>query len=160
VYTWLDAVKAALEEAAKDDVELRRSVSPDGKAPDGLVERIAARLSPKDVTTRKRRWFVRSRRPLRDDLFDQLRAVEDLNVDTPLVRSETVIADLAVESESATLTYEGRDIRFPARIAAELEFIVAADEAFRLADLPGRLDDEGRLVLARRLVREGFLRLA
>ena len=34
-----------------------------------------------------------------------------------------------------------------------------SDEPFRLADLPGELDAEGRLVLVRRLVREGFLRI-
>ena len=160
VYTWLDAVRAALDEAAEEEVDLRRSVSPDGRSRHGLLELIAARLSPGDVTARKRRWFVQSRRPVRDDLFDQLRALEDLDVDTPLVRSETVIADLAANAEAATLTYEGRDLHFPVRITAELEFLTAADGAFRLADLPGRLDDEGRLVLGRRLVREGFLRLA
>jgi hypothetical protein len=47
---------------------------------------------------------------------------------------------------------------FPERLQAELEAIVAADEPFAAADLPGSLDDEGRLVLVRRLVREGFLR--
>jgi hypothetical protein len=30
----------------------------------------------------------------------------------------------------------------------------------RVDELPGRLDEAGRLVLVRRLVREGFLRLA
>jgi lysine-specific demethylase/histidyl-hydroxylase NO66 len=159
VHTWLDAVKAALDESAKDDVRLRRSVAPDGRAPDGLLELLAAHLSPEDVAARKRRWFVRTRRPVRDDLFDQLRSLEDLDIDTPLARNETVIADLALEGDSATLTYEGRDLRFPARIAAELEFLMASNEEFRLAELPGRLDDEGRLVLARRLVREGFLKL-
>jgi len=159
-YTWLDALQAALDEAAQEEVELRRGVSANGEKPDRLLELVAARLSPEAVSDRMRRWFVRGRRPVRDDLFDQLRALEQLDLDTPLVRSETVIADLVVDDENATLTYEGRDLRFPARIAAELEFVAGAEQAFRLSDLPGRLDGEGRLVLARRLVREGFLRIS
>ena len=45
------------------------------------------------------------------------------------------------------------------RIAGELEFVVRADGPFSAAELPGNLDDDGRLVLVRRLVREGLLRV-
>ena len=38
--------------------------------------------------------------------------------------------------------------------------MAAVEGPFRLADLPGRLDEPGRLVLVRRLVREGFLRIS
>jgi len=160
VYTWLDAFKAALEEAAKEEVELRRSVAADAPAVDGLVEHVARRLEPDAVARRMRDRFVRGRRPVREDLFDQLRALEELDLDTPLLRRDTVLADLVVDGDAATLVYEGRELRFPARIAAELELIAGAEGPVRLADLPGRLDDEGRLVLARRLVREGFLQIS
>jgi len=159
VYTWLDALKAALEEAASEEPDLRRGVPAEGESTDELLELLAARLAPEAVAARMRRSFVRSRRPVRDDLFEQLHSLERLDLDTPLARRATVIADVAVDDEEATLSYEGRDVRFPARVAAELEFIAAGEEAFRLADLPGRLDDEGRLVLGRRLVREGFLQI-
>ena len=69
-------------------------------------------------------------------------------------RRETVIAEL----DGAALAFEGRTLRFPDRIADELEYLVTADGPFTAADLPGSLDDDGRLVLVRRLVREGFLR--
>ena len=74
--------------------------------------------------------------------------------ETELERRDTVIADL----HGTTLVFEGRDLRFPERLAAELEFLVTTDAPFRGSDLPGSLDDAGRLVLLRRLVREGFLR--
>ena len=60
--------------------------------------------------------------------------------------------------EGTTLSFEGRRLRFPERLATELEFLVGAEGDFTPAELPGDLDDEGRLVLVRRLVREGFLR--
>jgi len=38
--------------------------------------------------------------------------------------------------------------------------IADSEGPFSVSDLPGSLDDDGRLVLARRLVREGFLRIS
>ena len=160
VHTWLDAFKAALDECARENVGFRRSIPPDGAEPTGLVEALAARLSPGAVSGRMRERFVHTRRPVREDLFDQLRALEQLDLETQLVRRDTVIAELAVGDGGVALVYEGRKLRFPARVRAEIEFVVAAEEPFRLSDLPGPLDEEGRLVLARRLVREGFLRVS
>ena len=37
--------------------------------------------------------------------------------------------------------------------------MLRVDGPFTAADLPGRLDEESRLVLVRRLVREGLLRI-
>ncbi len=157
VYTWLEAFNAALEEAAAEVVDLRRGV--DGTAPDGIVEQVAARLEPDAVARRMRDKLVSSRRPVRDDLFDQLRALDDLDLETPLIRRETVLADLVATGDRVSLVYEGREVTLPARVSSELEFIAASEEPFRLVDLPGGLDEESRLVLARRLVREGFLRI-
>jgi hypothetical protein len=158
VTTWRDAVREALDESAHEEVALRRGISREGTAPDGLLELLASRLTPEAVSARRRRSFVRSRRPVRDDAFDQLRALGELGLDTALERRRTVIADLSVEDE-ARLSFEGRELTFPAFVAADLEFVVEAEEPFRAGDLPGPLDDEGRLVLVRRLVREGLLRI-
>ena len=54
--------------------------------------------------------------------------------------------------------FEGKRLRFPDRLSEELEFLVDADGPFTAAELPGQLDEAGRLVLVRRLVRAGFLR--
>ena len=95
-----------------------------------------------------------SRRPVLDGQLDELRALDELDVDTPLERRATVIADL----DGTRLHFEGKWLRFPDRLRAELEFLIEADGPFTAADLPGTLDDAGRLVLVRRLVRAGFLR--
>jgi ribosomal protein L16 Arg81 hydroxylase len=159
VFTWRDAVREALDEAAREDVKLRRGVPPDGRSPDGLLEALEARLASDAVLSRRRRSFVNTRRPIRDDAFDQLRALDELDLDTPLERRRTVIADLSEAEDGLRLSFEGRELTLPAFLRDDLEFLLETDEAFRAGDLPGRLDDEGRLVLVRRLVREGLLRL-
>ena len=49
VTTWRDAVRAAVDEAAEDDVLFRRGVGADGAAPEGLAEALVARLTPEAV---------------------------------------------------------------------------------------------------------------
>jgi hypothetical protein len=65
-----------------------------------------------------------------------------------------VIAELT----EMTLSFEGKHLEFPAQAREELEAIVESEWPFTAAGLPGGLDEEGRLVLVRRLIREGFLR--
>ena len=153
VYTWLDAFRAALEECA-DDVRFRRSPEPGDV--DELVERLAARLSPEDVRKRMRRKLVGSRRPILDGQLAQLRSLESLDVHTEVERRPTVLFEL----EGTKLHFDGKTLELPRRLRAELAFVLAASGPFCAGDLPGPLDDEGRLVLLRRLVREGLLRLS
>ena len=153
VHTWVDAIRAALDEC-EDDVEFRRSVPEDGELRTDLLERLAARLEPDDVARRARARFVGSRRPILDGQLEEVRALESLTAGTLLERRVTVIADL----DGATLSFEGKHVAFPDHVRRELEAVLEADEPFTAAQLPGELDEESRLVLVRRLIREGLLR--
>jgi bifunctional lysine-specific demethylase and histidyl-hydroxylase NO66 len=157
-YTWLDAAKAALAET-EQELAFRHGFDPGADEADHLAERLGAELDPELVAKRRRRTFVQTRRPIRADGLTQLRALEQLDTETELERRETVIADLEQGGDGLTLAFEGRELRFPAHAGPELEACYEADEPFRLSELPGDLDAEGRLVLGRRLVREGFLQI-
>jgi ribosomal protein L16 Arg81 hydroxylase len=157
--TRIDAFRAALGECA-DDVEFRRALDTGGELPAQLLERLASRLRPDDVARRARRRFVDGRRPILGDQLAQLRALDRLGADTPLQRRRTVIADLERGADGVTLRFEGKAVRFPAKAAAAVTFVHDADAIFSAAELPGSLDLAGRLVLVRRLVREGFVALA
>jgi hypothetical protein len=72
-----------------------------------------------------------------------------------------VIAELELEPDGrSTLVFEGKEVVFPPAAGDAVGWIVEQAGPFAAADLPGALDANGRLVLSRRLVREGFLRLA
>ena len=153
VHTWVDAFRAALDEC-EDDVEFRRSVSPGAEMDADLLERLAARLAPDGVARRARARFVGGRRPILDGQIEEVRALGSITVETRLERRPTVIADL----EETTLSFEGKHVSFPDHAHDEVEAVFAAERPFTAAELPGGLDDESRLVLVRRLIREGFLR--
>ena len=155
-HTWLDAAKAALD-ASEDDLALRRGVGL--AAVDGFGDALAAELEPERVEQRRRRRFLDTRRPIREDGITQLRALEHLGAKTLIERRVTVIADLEETPDGVALVFEGREVRFPAHAAPEVRGCFETDEPFRVEDLDGQLDTAGRLVLVRRLVREGFLRI-
>jgi hypothetical protein len=155
-HTWLDGARGALA-ALEDESGFRHDVAR-GSA-DGLEAALALQLDPEAVERRRRRRFVDTRRPIREDGLSQLRALERLDGDTVLERRETVIADLEEASGMVTLFFEGKEIGFPAHAAPEVRTCFDAEEPFRAVDLLGELDADGRLVLVRRLVREGFLRV-
>jgi hypothetical protein len=56
--------------------------------------------------------------------------------------------------------FEGKEVVLPASAEAAVAAVHAAEGAFTAADLPGPLDEAGRVVLLRRLVREGYLCVA
>ena len=160
VITALDAVRAALDECAAD-VEFRRSVGPDGELVPDLLERLAARLDPDTVARRARRRLVSTRRPLRHGQLTQIRALDELGPDTPVERRPTVVADLDLdETGTAVLVFEGKHVAFPPQARLDVAYAFTSEGPFQPSDLPGDLDERGRLVLVRRLVREGFLRIA
>ncbi len=152
--TRLDALRAALD-ACRDDVEFRRTLDRSGELPADLLERLAARLAPADVARRERRRFAAGRRAVLDGQLTQARAAAELGAGDAVERRPTVVAAL----DGPVLVFDGKELRVPARAAGALAAAHDADGPFTAADLPGPLDEAGRLVLVRRLVREGFLRL-
>jgi ribosomal protein L16 Arg81 hydroxylase len=143
---WVDEARAALDEA-EAELSFRRTI--DAAEPPELPE-----LDAERIRARARERFVRTRRPILDGQLSELRALDGLTAEDELERRDTVIADL----DGTTLLFEGKTLRLPARLAPELEFLVTVERPFHASELPGDLDDEGRLVLVKRLVREGFLR--
>jgi ribosomal protein L16 Arg81 hydroxylase len=146
VRRWIDEARSAIDEL-EDKLGFRQAI--DGEEPPALPT-----LDADAARERARERFVFSRRPILDGQLAELRALEELSAETELERRDTVIADL----HGTTLLFEGRRLRFPEGLAAELEFLVTSEDAFDASQLPGALDGAGRLVLLRRLVREGFLR--
>ena len=155
--TRMDALRMALDSCA-DDPEFRRSLAADGRLPGDLLDRLAARLEPGEVARRARRRFAGGRRPILHGQLDQVRDLERLDARTPVARRPTVILELEHDSGPVRLVFEGKEMRFPAKAAPAVEAVCGMSQAFTAADLPGPLDEAGRVVLVRRLVREGLLR--
>ena len=156
-HTWVDAARGALD-ACEDELAFRHGVEHgDG---DGLTDLIAEQLDPELVERRRRRKFVDSRRPIREDGLSQLRALA-----APRRANAARAARDGDRRPRRTARRAQRSSSRASRSASPRTPRPRCARASRatsrsgVADLPGELDDEGRLVLVRRLVREGFLRI-
>ena len=98
--------------------------------------------------------------PVLADHLSELEAIRSARPDTRVRRRDGLRAVLSIEGSHAALEFAGKVVRLPARLAEELHFATTAAPEFTARDLPGPLDDAGRMVLIRRLVQEGFLTLA
>ncbi len=82
------------------------------------------------------------------------RAIDD---DTVLARRPGPVRREEGDDGRVALVLTDRTVRFPAAAGPALEVVLSARAAFRVADLTPYLDESSRIVLARRLLREGVL---
>ncbi len=116
-------------------------------------------LDPMAVADERATAFLSERTPaLRGGLTDRV-VLDSLDDETVLERRPTAACVLRPGPEKLLVLLGDRSLRMPMRLQAPLEF-VAAHDTFRVGDLEPWLDPDSRLVVARRLVREGLLRVA
>jgi hypothetical protein len=168
VTTWREVLTDAWGRLARDP-SLDEAVPAGWTAdPDGFAEELAARLrafaprlaetDAREIADARLERFLSTRNPvLRGALVDQLAlgAIED---DTELRRRPGSMCDLRQRGDRLLVLLGDRRLEMPAWLEPAMRRVAASD-VVRPADLADDLPDPGsRLVLARRLVREGLLR--
>jgi JmjC domain len=102
------------------------------------------------------RRFWAARPPSLQGQLGQLLTLDELDDATVLARRPGATCRLRVAGDRLELLLGDRTLTMPAGLEPALRQVLAADR-FTPADLGGHLDGPSRLVLARRLVREGLL---
>ena len=166
--TWLDVLQRALADAA-DEQDFRRGL-PAGFAddPEGLAAALApvlrdaaAWLADRDVAALAQREsdrFHRTRAPRLDGQLRRLLSLDEVAVDALVVRRAGVPVRCTVEDDRLVLDLPDRRVLLPATVRAAVDRLLSG-AAVRVGDLDG-LDEASRVVLARRLVREGICEVA
>jgi lysine-specific demethylase/histidyl-hydroxylase NO66 len=113
---------------------------------------------PEAIASFARRFWT-SRRPLLAGQLEQLERLRGADEKTTFRRRWGSVFMVSVDADHATVLLGNRELRMPVRAGSALRFIEQADDGFAVADLPDDLDRESRLVLLRRLVREGALEI-
>jgi bifunctional lysine-specific demethylase and histidyl-hydroxylase NO66 len=140
--------------------------------PDGLRAAVRARLDEltrllekadaAEIAERTVDRFLTSRAPwVSGGLVDAL-AVRDLQDDTALRRRPGSVCELRRRGSTLRAFLGDRELRMPAWVEPAMRRIAAVrpEATVRPADLRAELDSTSRLVLVRRLVREGLLEIA
>jgi bifunctional lysine-specific demethylase and histidyl-hydroxylase NO66 len=165
--TWRDVVTQVVEEVLRRDDELDQPLpagwasSPAVLGPElsARLERVRARVAdapdPEHLLERRGRRFWSSRTPDLSGGLRDLLELDQLDDRTPLRRRPSVTASLRETEDRVEVVLSDRVIRMPPTVAPALQHIVAG-VALRPGDLDGFLDAGSRVVLCRRLVREGL----
>jgi bifunctional lysine-specific demethylase and histidyl-hydroxylase NO66 len=137
--------------------------------PGRLAERLAEELTayadrlqggdPAAVTDELVADFLSERAPLLSGGLLDRAGVDTLDDDTVLERRSTSICVIRAEAEKVVVLLGDRRLRMPPRLLEPLRF-VRDQHRFRVRELEPWLDQASRLVVTRRLVREGLLRIA
>jgi bifunctional lysine-specific demethylase and histidyl-hydroxylase NO66 len=113
---------------------------------------------PEQLADEQAARFLTGRNPqLRGSLTDRLR-LDGLDDDTLLVRRPGSVCRLSPKTDRLRVLLGDRELAMPSRLLPPMQLIRDQDR-LRPADLATWLDHESRLVLTRRLVREGLLQV-
>jgi bifunctional lysine-specific demethylase and histidyl-hydroxylase NO66 len=164
--TWAEVLRRAVTAVVEDT--LSDEPLPAGFAADpagltaGVAEQLAEvrqrldKLDPGAIAhaAADRFWF--SRPPLLTGQLQQLLAVEGIGDDTVVRRRPGAVCRLRQRGDRLEVLLGDRVLHMPVRLAPVMRVILASDR-LAVGDLAGQLDPPSRLVLVRRLVREGLL---
>lgn len=165
-YTWMDVFAEALNRC-RADARFRASLPVGFGGRDGAASTMQARLaelvralgevaSAKELFAALDERFVDSRRPVLAGQIAASDRLAALTSETLVRRPSHVVFRLRSDDEAVRLRFQGKELRLPAFVEPVLRFACERAE-FRIGALPDVLDEPSKVVLARRLAREGFL---
>jgi ribosomal protein L16 Arg81 hydroxylase len=169
--TWAEVILAAVESVIERDYRFRESLPPGFATDEAVCEKtqtqaaellnllLRREISPQGVVADavERAW--QARKPILEGHLLDLEAEPAVSLST-VVRRREIQWRLSAEGDELRLRFHGKELRLPSYMESDLRFIGTTHGSFTAASLPGQLDEEGRLVLIRRLLHEGFLTLS
>jgi hypothetical protein len=163
--TWADVMMEAVSAACLASPALRANL-PVGFANAGfdpgpaaatfrtLLDTVAREAQLGPILERLAEDFVTSRRPALDGCLQELDA--PLSLESSVAPRPDLIFQLREEDEKLVVLFGATEISLPGSTRDAVIFALQGPP-FVVRDLPGELDDEGKVVLVRRLLREGLL---
>jgi len=166
-YTWTDLLLELVSRVALEEPAFRKAL-PVGFARDGfdrtaasetlrgLLRELHVRASADASLDHFVERFIADCPPALRGQMRQLAALERLTIETVLGARPGVVHRLRRDDAKLIIESHGRRITLPAHASEAVAFALA-NPRFCLRELPGELDEAGRLALARRLIREGLV---
>jgi ribosomal protein L16 Arg81 hydroxylase len=170
VLTWADLLMVALGQTSNQDVRFRKSL-PVGFANetvsgDSLKEQfnqlLDALSQQADLTAALEEIagsFFRSEQSISDGSIVNDGSAKEINGDTLMEHRPGLLCRLVLEGETAGLASGNNVIWMPRFFEQALRFIAQTTE-FKVSEIPGGMSGKSKVTLVKRLVQEGFLRVA
>ena len=169
-YKWRDLVRDALEGAEESDSELRQSVPPrmlssrSGQAAArakvaDLLSAVASEPLFGEAVRKYRKRLVREGHGQPQGQFGEIDRLDSVSLETEVMRRTGLSCFLEESDSEVSISFSGNVVRGPKSVAPAFRFIARRDR-FLTKQLPKSLSDSSKVVIVRRLIREGLLRSA
>jgi hypothetical protein len=122
-----------------------------------LIRTLAASGRLESSIGRLRERLIARKRPLPDAHFRSLDQIDQIDLNTVVAKRAGMMCYVSRKPDFVEIAFPGNRMQGPVHIETAFRFIADATEAFPIRALPAMLSDEGKLVLARRSIREGLL---
>lgn len=169
-YTWTDLMLEAMSTVSLKNPEFRRSL-PVGYAKPGY-----RRTKAKEEFKTLARKFARSadfeealdqfadritagHQPLLSGQMAQVEQLDALSAKSLVQPRPALIYNFLREKGQFIVSISGKEIAFPGFTASAVRYALTS-KRYRIGDLPGDLDNEGKVTLVTRLIREGLVMAA
>ncbi|HEX2266820.1 MAG TPA: cupin domain-containing protein [Actinomycetota bacterium] len=168
-YEWADVVRELLKEIEKEETFAERLPAGFHRDPAAFTSAVIAKLEElgrwvekidaRDAARTMVRKFLTSRPSRLTGSLEGLFGLDRLTDDSVLRRRPQSICHVDVEGDRLFAYLGDRELRMPAASEGAMRLVEGRTE-LRVRDFSPWLDAESRLVLARRLIREGVLEAA
>ena len=165
-YRWVDLIRDLVKEAESEPefaepLPLRFAEEPERlrtQAEDRLrsFEAFLDKQDPGEAAGRLARRFLTGRRPMLTGQLQQVELLDSLDDSSSIRRRPGAMCVIHPAGEDISVLLGDRELRMPAWVRPSIEAVTDGPD-LRVGDLGPHLDAESRLVLVRRLIREGLL---
>lgn len=102
--------------------------------------------------------FIKEKRSDNTHRFNDWLELSNLNLNSILSRRKSIIFNVNKDNKKIFVEFYHKTLEFPIFLASSLNVILYSD-SFQVKDIPGLINDEGRIKLITQLVQEGFLKI-
>ena len=99
---------------------------------------------------------VRRRQPWLKGQLLEFEKLEDINQSTRISLRPDVAISMSTDKALVHLTFDGKSMKLPLAVEPHLRHLLE-NRSFSVSDIPDTMDEESKLILVRRLVKEGLL---
>lgn len=165
--SWTELLLEVVAKVALGDVEFRRALPPgyantefDRSGARAHLKMLLGKLVERGDLDQALDHFadelVSTRRALLDGQLEQILSLGDITADHRAGARPNLVYRWAKRDGQVVVSCYGAEMRLPDHAAEPLLHALESPD-FRIGDLPGDLDDAGKVVLVKRLVREGMV---
>jgi len=164
---WTEVILEAIAKVGVNHPEMRRSLPMGFARPDydrgdaqktfeALMATVMKEVNFDEALDHFADDLVSSRHSLLVGQLDQILALPKLDIESEVGARANLLFHLRRDEEQVHVSCYGSSLHMPVHAADSLQYALE-NERFKVKDMPGDLDDEGKLVLIERLIRDGLV---